>query len=191
LIGIAPSFLLAAYCDCVGVLIPEGLEQNRDLKIRRPWHDACFLMAIHLCAERELAMLPTANTIFAVMFGGTACASATLASESATWFTVGAISYHLDREKRYNEANGGVGFEYQFNDHHLVAAERYRNSRFNMSNLLYYAWTPVSKSNLNFAFLHVHRVSLGVLVGVVDGYGATAKPNRAADRQRGVATCLV
>jgi hypothetical protein len=92
------------------------------------------------------------------------------AIERGIWFNVGALSYHPDRDKHYNERNVGFGLEYQFNARHALAAGRYKNSYFQTSNFAYYAWTPLEFPSANLGIVRVPSLRIGLLAGALDGY---------------------
>jgi hypothetical protein len=95
---------------------------------------------------------------------------ATNAGNYPGWVSIGAISYHLDRDEPHNEINGGLGLEYQFNLRHSFALLRYENSHYRISNLAYYAWTPIARQNFTIGPLRSGQARLGVLIGAVSGY---------------------
>jgi hypothetical protein len=92
------------------------------------------------------------------------------AGESAVWLNLGALSYHPNRDRHYNERNVGFGVEYQFNARHAIAAGRYKNSYYETSNFAYYAWTPLAFGDVNLGVLRVPSLRIGMLAGAVDGY---------------------
>jgi hypothetical protein len=111
-----------------------------------------------------------AEWLVALAIGAQSLAAPVSGAESAVWFNVGALSYHPNRDKQYNERNVGFGMEYQFNARHALAAGRYKNSYYETSNFAYYAWTPLEFTNANLGILRVPSVRIGVLAGAVDGY---------------------
>lgn len=110
-----------------------------------------------------------ALSLFVALAFGPALVPA-FAADSGLWFNVGALSYHLNRDKEHNERNVGFGGEFQFNSRHSIAAGRYKNSYFETSNFGYYAWTPLAWSDVNLGIPQIPSIRFGVLGGAVDGY---------------------
>lgn len=83
-------------------------------------------------------------------------------SSKGWWLEMGGLSYHLDRDRHFNERNFGLAGQYRFSTDHAVAAGYYRNSLGNTSHYALYKYTP----------LHYGPLNLGVQAGVLDGYPA-------------------
>jgi hypothetical protein len=87
-----------------------------------------------------------------------------------TWVHLGALSYHANRDKQYNENNGGLGVEYRFNHAHSLMIGRYDNSYFHRSNYALWGWTPIEVEYVNLMVVRIPRARFGFLIGGVDGY---------------------
>lgn len=83
-------------------------------------------------------------------------------AEESTWLHLGAVSYHFNRDKGYNEVNAGIGLEHQFTATHSIGAGVYRNSERNISGYAVYGLTP----------LVLGPVKIGALIGAANGYSA-------------------
>lgn len=81
--------------------------------------------------------------------------------ESKLWVTPGAISYHFNRDRGYNERNLGFGIEYSLNKDWSILAGQYQNSIDRPSKYALVGYTPW---HLNKYF------SVGALAGAVTGY---------------------
>lgn len=80
---------------------------------------------------------------------------------SKLWVTPGAVSYHFNRDKEYNERNFGFGIEYSLNKNWSVLAGQYQNSIGGVSKYGLVGYTP----------WHPNRyISVGALAGAVTGY---------------------
>lgn len=80
---------------------------------------------------------------------------------SKLWVTPGAVSYHLNRDKGYNEVNYGIGLEYRAGTDFSLALGQYKNSIGRTSHYALVGYTPWHPAS---------NVRVGALVGVVDGY---------------------
>ena len=78
------------------------------------------------------------------------------------WLELGGLSYHLDRNRHFNEHNFGLAAQYRFDTDNAVAAGYYRNSLGADSHYALYKYTP----------LHYGPLNLGVQAGILDGYPA-------------------
>lgn len=84
-------------------------------------------------------------------------------STSRLWVTPGAVSYHLNRSKNYNEVNTGFGVEYRASEDFSLALGQYKNSVDLTSWYALVGYTPFRLSD---------TVRAGVLFGAVNGYHA-------------------
>lgn len=76
------------------------------------------------------------------------------------WLTLGWLSWHVDREERKNGLNYGLGVEAELSDRWALSAGAYRNT---------FDETSVYAGAL-WRFWRADSVSLGVMLGVVNGY---------------------
>ncbi|RTL49125.1 MAG: hypothetical protein EKK46_14935 [Rhodocyclaceae bacterium] len=79
---------------------------------------------------------------------------------SETWLNAGFYSYHFQRDKNLNGANGGLGGEYRFSTVSSLTAGRFYNSDRRYSNYAGYYYEPLA----------IGRVRVGVVAGGFDGY---------------------
>lgn len=90
--------------------------------------------------------------------------SSTLAADA--WVSATTVSYHLDREQRFNERNPGLGIEYGLTENVRAVAGFYKNSISKESVYAGVAWTP----------LKVEAVSVGLVAGAITGYRISPAP---------------
>ena len=92
--------------------------------------------------------------------GQTADPAADSPPPSALWINAGALSYHFDRAKDYNENNSGVGLEYHLDSETSLMVGTFRNSLRHDTNYAAVNWQPLVRGNWK----------LGLVMGVLDGY---------------------
>jgi hypothetical protein len=76
------------------------------------------------------------------------------------WVDSGFATYHFDRDKDLNGANGGLGAEYKFRADLAATAGRFYNSDRQYSNYIGAIWQPYA----------IGPVRLGAVVGGFNGY---------------------
>lgn len=79
---------------------------------------------------------------------------------SEFWVDSGFATYHFDRDKNLNGANGGLGMEYKFRADLAATAGRFFNSDRRYSNYLGALWQPFA----------LGPVRLGAVVAGFNGY---------------------
>lgn len=89
-----------------------------------------------------------------------------LADETKVWVSPGAVSYHFDRSKGYNEFNYGLGVDYAVTDSIGAGVGVYKNSQGKKSFYLLAGYKPLTLWGV---------VRVGVLAGIVNGYGDDRK----------------
>ncbi len=81
-------------------------------------------------------------------------------SADALWLNVGALTYHPNRDKGYNENNSGLGVEYRLRPNTSVMLGTFKNSVHRDTNYAAVNWQPIALGNWK----------LGLAVGVMNGY---------------------
>jgi hypothetical protein len=76
------------------------------------------------------------------------------------WLDSGFATYHFDRDKDLNGANGGLGVEYRFRGDLALTAGRFYNSDRQYSNYAGAIWQPVA----------IGPVRLGAVLAAFNGY---------------------
>ncbi len=82
------------------------------------------------------------------------------APKSEVWIDSGFLTYHFNRDKDLNGANGGLGLEYRFRGDLSATAGRFYNSDRAYSNYVGAIWQPVA----------IGPLRLGAVIGAFDGY---------------------
>lgn len=120
-------------------------------------------------ASRSLAT-PAAAVALLLSGPAPALAGTPEAQGQQLWLTSGFLSRHVGSGNtgRYNEKNGGLGFELAFSDDWRLAAGAYRNSVRRHSRYAQAVWSP----ELTRLRHGDWKFSLGAALGVVDGYPA-------------------
>ena len=85
---------------------------------------------------------------------------ATESPPSALWINAGALSYHFDRNKNYNENNDGLGMEYRLDTQTSLMLGTIHNSLRHDSSYAAVNWQPITLGSWKF----------GVVMGVLNGY---------------------
>ncbi len=98
---------------------------------------------------------------FAIALFTTICSFATASDYSVELF---GLSYHQDREFKFNERNYGVGMVKHLNDNHQILAGAYYNSYYNVSKFLAYG---VETNAFDAGSVDIR---IGAELGVVTGY---------------------
>jgi hypothetical protein len=93
-------------------------------------------------------------------------ALATLPAYADTWVSATTVSYHLDREQRFNERNPGLGIEHGLTENTRAVAGFYKNSIYRESAYVGASWAPLIAGN----------VRAGVVGGVITGYRISPAP---------------
>ncbi|WP_426191271.1 hypothetical protein [Massilia sp. DWR3-1-1] len=79
------------------------------------------------------------------------------------WIDSGFATYHFNRDKDLNGANGGLGIEYRFRGDLAATAGRFYNSDRAYSNYVGAIWQPYA----------IGPVRLGAVIGAFNGYPKT------------------
>ena len=85
---------------------------------------------------------------------------------SQTYMVATITSFHFDRDKNYNESNGGLGLEHRLNERWAVSTGFFRNSFDRHTNYLFAGYTP----------LHFDSWRVGAVMGAVTGYENGVSP---------------
>ena len=85
---------------------------------------------------------------------------------SQTYLVATITSYHFDRDKNYNESNGGLGLEHRLNERWAVSTGFFRNSFDRHTNYLFAGYTPLQVSDWR----------VGAVMGAVTGYENGVSP---------------
>lgn len=84
-----------------------------------------------------------------------------------TVIQVHGLSYHVDRGANYNEINQGFAIRhYGYSGFDYISVGQYKNSIYKTSRYAIIGWEKPISDN----------IALGLVVGVVDGYGDHAVP---------------
>lgn len=89
------------------------------------------------------------------------------APPSALWVNAGALTYHSNQSKGYNENNHGLGVEYQFRPDTSVMVGSFYNSVRRDTHYAAVNWQPIALGDWK----------LGMAVGVMNGYPAVKSGN--------------
>lgn len=84
-----------------------------------------------------------------------------------TWISATTVSYHLDRNRNFNEVNPGLGVEYGITENAKAIAGFYKNSIYKESAYAGAAWTPISIAK---------GLRIGVVGGIITGYRLSPAP---------------
>lgn len=76
------------------------------------------------------------------------------------WINAGSVSWHPDRDAKFNERNFGLGLEYKLDERYALVGGVYRNSVHCITRYAGVAYTPIQFG----------PVRLGALAGLADGY---------------------
>lgn len=106
--------------------------------------------------------MPRESILLALLVALVALVAAPRAQAQSLWVEAGGVSWHADRSAGYRESNPALGLRWQITDDWSVQGVRYANSIHGYSTMLSARWTP----------LHYGPVRVGVIGGVVNGYGA-------------------
>ncbi len=89
-----------------------------------------------------------------------------LSGRAADYVIVSGLAKHLDGKQHCNSTTTGLGYEHSQSENWSYQVGFYRNSNCRWSSYAAEAWMP----------LHFGSVAMGVLGGVVSGYGSSILP---------------
>jgi hypothetical protein len=88
-------------------------------------------------------------------------------SAEADYINIGGVSHHFNPERKYNETNYGLGYEYKYNDKINLMVGWYRNSVYNDS---YYATARYTPDRDSLIGGRVFGGDINYMIGGISGY---------------------